>query len=113
MAEAIESLNNDGNSTLFKQESRTEEVMLDLQKYLNFSADRKPDLIQTIQGEPSALELQLYRINLRLKSNQEKVLLKKSQNDEIKTIIDYYNLISEKKSVSRSTCTCSNKCTAF
>lgn len=112
MAEAIECVNNVESCTLNRRNS-TSEVVLELKNYFNFPETRELDLSQTIQEELKGLELQLYQINLKLKSNQEKILLKKSQNDEIRTIIDYYNLISEKKSVSRSFCTCASKCTAF
>jgi hypothetical protein len=66
-----------------------------------------------IRKELNILEGQLEEINSKLKLNYDSLNMKKVQNEEMRKIIEYYNLTTEAKTVSDSACGCRGSCRLF
>lgn len=86
------------------------EVFLDIQNNNDPSPMPNNSLKQVIRKELSFLENQLEEINSKLKMNYDSLNVKKVQNDEMRKIIEYYNLTTEPKVVSESACGCKASC---
>ena len=86
------------------------EVLLDMQNSNEPSPMPNNSLKLVIRKELSFLENQLEEINAKLRMNYNSLDVKKVQNEEMKKIIEYYNLTTEPKVVANSACGCKGSC---
>lgn len=86
------------------------DVILNI-KQLN-EASPRPDnkLDEVIKKELDFLEGQLTKINHKLKTNYDSLLLKQSENEEMRKIIDFYSLNTDTRSPKSSSCGCTSTC---
>ena len=89
------------------------EVFLDIQNNNDPSPMPNNSLKLVIRKELSFLENQLEEINSKLRMNYDSLNVKKVQNDEMRKIIEYYNLTTEPRVVSESVCGCKTSCLVF
>jgi len=108
-----------GRNNFFNElEARSEsfddlDVILDI-KQLNEPSprpDNKLDVV--IKTELEFLEGQLNKINNKLKTNYDSLILKQSENEEMRKVIDFYGLSTETRSPKSSTCSCGKGCSVF
>lgn len=89
------------------------DVILDLKQCNEPSPGPEIKLNQVIKNELDYLSGQLEKINNKLKTNYDSILLKQVENDEMRKVIDFYSLNTESKSPKASACGCGNNCSIY